>query len=414
MRFGRESSLRQLIRLAWRNVRRHRARSAMTVLAIVVGVSSLMLAGGFVEDMFHQLGESLIRSQSGHLQVGRAGSFTHGSRSPEKYLIEDAQALRRQLADRVEVDQVMGRVRFSALLGNGRAELAVVAEGIEPERESKLGTHIRIESGRALDNADHDGILLGHGVARAMKLAPGDRVSLLVSTAGGALNTLDFQVVGTFKTFSNEFDARAIRIGLPAAQELLGTGGINTLVVLLHRTADTSAVASLFGSVAPSRGLEVRSWMELNDFYEKTVALYRRQLGVLELIILVMVGLGVVNLVNMTVLERVGEFGTMRALGNGNVDVFLLVFIENVMLAAFGALVGLAGGSALAWLVSALGIPMPPPPNSDLGYTARILLTPAVLAKAFTVGFLATVLAALPPAWRVARMPIAEQLRRAI
>ncbi len=414
MQFGKESSYRQLIRLAWRNVRRHRSRSAMTILAIVVGVSSLMLAGGFVEDLFHQLGESLIRSQSGHLQVGKVGSFTYGSRSPEKYLISDAEGLRRALAERREVDDVMARVRFSALLGNGKAELAILAEGIEPEREAKLGTHLRIESGRALTRADHDGILLGHGVARAMKLAPADRVSLLVSTADGALNTLDFQVVGTFRTFSNEYDARAVRIGLPAAQELLGTAGVNALVVLLKRTADTQRVARMFESAAPGRGLEVKTWIELNDFYEKTVALYRRQLGVLELIILVMVGLGVVNLVNMTVLERVGEFGTMRALGNGNVDVFVLVLIENVMLAAFGALVGLLVGTTLGWLVSAIGIPMPPPPNADIGYTARILLTPALALKAFTVGFMATVLAALPPAARVARMPIAEQLRRAI
>jgi len=386
----------------------------MTILAIVVGVSSLMLAGGFVEDLFHQLGESLIRSQSGHLQAGKVGSFTYGSRSPEQYLIENADAQRSSFASRDEVDEVMGRIRFSALLGNGKAELAVVAEGIEPERESKLGTHMRIESGRALTSADHDGILLGQGLARAMKLVPGDRVNLLVSTAGGALNTLDFQVVGTFKTFSNEFDARAVRIALPAAQELLGTTGINTLVVLLKDTADTVRIARMFEQAAGVRGLEVKTWMELNDFYEKTVALYRSQLGVLELIILVMVGLGVVNLVNMTVLERVGEFGTMRALGNGNVDVFVLVLIENVMLAAFGALLGLVTGTALAWLISAVGIPMPPPPNADIGYTARILLSPAVMAKAFAVGFVATVLAALPPAWRVARMPIAEQLRRAI
>ncbi len=386
----------------------------MTILAIVVGVSSLMLAGGFVEDLFHQLGESLIRSQSGHIQLGKVGSFTYGSRSPEKYLLPDTDELRKALAHRKEVDDVMARVRFSGLLGNGRAELAIVAEGIEPESEAKLGTHLRIESGRALTSSDHDGILLGHGVARSMKLVPGDRVSLLVSTAGGALNTLDFQVIGTFKTFSNEFDARAVRLGLPAAQELLGTAGVNALVVLLHRTADTQRVARMFESAAAGRGLEVKTWMELNDFYEKTVALYRRQLGVLELIILVMVGLGVVNLVNMTVLERVGEFGTMRALGNGNVDVFMLVIIENAMLAVFGALVGVLAGVVLAWLVSAIGIPMPPPPNSDIGYTAHILLTPAVLFKAFAVGFLATVLAALPPAARVARMPIAEQLRRAI
>ena len=63
-------------------------------------------------------------------------------------------------------------------------------------------------------------------------------------------------------------------------------------------------------------GLEVKTWLELNDFYAKTVKMYDVQFGVLRIIILLMVLLSVVNSVNMSVFERVGEFGTMMALGN--------------------------------------------------------------------------------------------------
>jgi len=414
MQFATGSSWRQLLRLAGRNLVRNRARTGMTTLAVVVGVTSLILAGGFIEDLFHQLGEALIRSQSGHLQVGKVGFASHGSRSPEKYLISDVQQRRDAIRRLPQVEEIAGRVRFSALLNNGRTDLPVLVEGVEPDIEARIGTYTQIVSGRALTPDDGYAAMLGQGVASAMKVGPGDRINLLVSTSDGALNTLDFEVVGTFRTFSKEFDARAVRVALPAAQELVATAGVNMIVLLLEKTSQTDAVASILERSLTGAGLEVLTWTELNDFYEKTVALYRRQLAVLEFIILVMVGLGVVNLVNMAVLERVGEFGTMRALGNGNIDVFMLVMVENVMLAACGATLGLLVGAASAWLVSLLGIPMPPPPNSDMGYTARILLTPAVLLKAFAVGFLATVLAALPPAARVARMPIAEQLRRAI
>lgn len=414
MRFGRESSWQQLLRLARRNLLRNRARTLMTMLAIVTGVSSLMLASGFIEDLFQQLGEALIHSQSGHVQVGKAGFVTYGSRSPEKYLIDEVEDRRASIGRVRQVEQVAGRIRFSALLNNGRVDLSVLVEGVEPKAEAKLGTYMQVASGRSLAPEDAYGVVLGEGVASALKLVPGDRVNLLASIGDGALNTLDFEVVGTFRSFSKDFDARAVRIALPAAQELLATSGVNSLVILLEDTAATGAVARTLERSLKGYGLEVKTWMELNDFYEKTVALYRRQLGVLELIILVMVGLGVVNLVNMAVLERVGEFGTMRALGNGNVDVFMVVLLENTILAACGAALGVVAGAALAWMVSAVGIPMPPPPNADIGYTARILLTPAVMAKGFAVGFVATVFAALAPAWRVSRMPIAEQLRRAI
>ena len=69
-------------------------------------------------------------------------------------------------------------------------------------------------------------------------------------------------------------------------------------------------------------GLEVKTWVELNDFYEKTVELYKGSLAFCKLIILVMVLLSVANSVNMSMFERTGEFGTMMALGNRSGHIF--------------------------------------------------------------------------------------------
>jgi hypothetical protein len=65
-------------KLALRNVLRHKTRTGMTLLAIIVGVVGLILSGGFVQDIFTQLGEVLIHSQSGHMQVARDGYFEQG------------------------------------------------------------------------------------------------------------------------------------------------------------------------------------------------------------------------------------------------------------------------------------------------------------------------------------------------
>ena len=89
--------LRPMWKLALRNVLRQKARTGMTLLAIIAGVLGLILSGGFVHDIFTQLGEVLIHSQSGHMQVARSGYFEHGARSPEKYLIDDPEALRKEI-----------------------------------------------------------------------------------------------------------------------------------------------------------------------------------------------------------------------------------------------------------------------------------------------------------------------------
>jgi putative ABC transport system permease protein len=124
-----------------------------------------------------------------------------------------------------------------------------------------------------------------------------------------------------------------------------------------------------------------------------------------------MVMLSVANSIKMSVFERVGEFGTMMALGNRRGQVFRLVLLESALLGVVGAVLGLLLGVAFALLISAVGIPMPPPPNANIGYTALVRVVPAVLFGALAVGFIATVLAAAWSGVRVARIPIAQALR---
>lgn len=402
----------ELVRLAVRNVGRHRARTALVVGAVAFGVAGLILAGGFVQDIFRQLGEALIRSQSGHLQIARKGFFEQGTRFPEKYLIPKPAEVAAQAAQHVRAHVVMGRLAFSGLLGNGTADLPIVGEGVEPEKEAQLASFVTMVAGRALEEQDRYTAVIGQGLAESLRLDAGSRAVLLASTAEGALNTLDLEIVGVFQSFSKDYDARAVRVPLAAAQELLGVNGANTLVVLLVETSDTRRAAAALGAVAASGGLEVKTWQELNDFYENTVKLYDRQFLVLQIIVLAMVMFGVANAVNMAVFERTGEFGTMRAVGDNARKIFSLVLVEGALLGLIGAALGVAAGVVLAVAISAVGIPMPPPPNSSVGYTAKIQIVPAVLGSAFLVGWVATVLASIPPAWRVSRIPIVEALRQ--
>ncbi|PTD96951.1 ABC transporter permease [Pseudothauera lacus] len=401
-----------LFKLALRNIFRQKLRTAMTLAAIVFGVSGLILSGGFVHDIFHQLGEAIIHSQTGHVQVFRKDFLDRGTRQPDRFLIDQPERLAATLAEHEAVAEVAARLNFAGLINNGRRDLAIIGEGIEPDKEARLGTYLQITAGRQLEDGDEFGMLLGQGVAHAMNLRPGDQATLVMTTADGAMNTLDFDIVGVFQSFSKDFDARAVRIPLAAAQTLMDTPGANVLVVTLHHTADTDSAHAAVRARIDAASMEARNWRELSDFYDKTLQLYDRQFGVLQWIILFMVLLSVANSVNMSAFERLGEFGTLQALGNRKRDVFRLIVVENLVLGALGATLGVVIGITLALIISAIGIPMPPPPNANVGYTAFIRVIPATVLTAFLIGFAATVLAAVFPARRVSATPVVEALRQ--
>jgi putative ABC transport system permease protein len=243
-------------------------------------------------------------------------------------------------------------------------------------------------------------------------LHAGQSVNVVVSTAAGSLNTLEFRVVGIFRTYSKEFDERGARINLRDAHELLQTTGVNSIVVLLHKTSDTASEASVLRSSLGSGELDVKTWYELSDFYSKTVELFKRQFGFLELVILLLIVLSVLNTINLNMFERRGEFGTMRALGTGDKRIFAMIVIEGVWLGIVGSVVGMAIGIVAAMALSAVGIPMPPPPNAELGYIAQIRIERTTVLAAGAIGILASALASLLPGWRISRMPIVDALRQ--
>ena len=400
-----------MLRFALRNLFRQGLRTSLTLAAIAFGVAALIVSGGFLNDLLIQLGEATIHSQTGHLQVAKRGYFASGATAPERYRFPDEQHARAIMLAQPGVRDVLGRVRFSGLISNGRADWPIVGEGIEPGKETRLGTYMQIVAGRTLDDRSRFGVMVGEGVADALRLHPGDHVTLLANTDQGALNSVDLDVLGVFRTYSRDYDARAVRISFEAAKDLLGTDATSVLVASLDRTEDTDSVASALRRRFAGRPVDVKTWIQLNDFYEKTVDLYRQQFGILQAIMLVMVLLGVANSVNMSMFERVGEFGTMRALGNRPRRVFGQIVVEGTVLGTLGAALGAGIGIGMAIALSAIGIPMPPPPNANLGYVATIRVVPMVIVQACFAGFAAAVIASLVPARRLSRMPIVDALR---
>lgn len=403
-----------LLKLALRNVFRQKGRSAATLSAIVFGVVALILSGGFVKDTIDGLAEAVIYGQSGHLQVSRDGYREMGSRDFAAYLIERPEVLRRQLDSLPEVEETLLRMVFPGLLNNGHTDWAIGVEGVEPEGEARLGTYLHIADGVSLEKSHEFAMMIGDGVAQALDLEVGDWVDLLISTPGGAANLLGFEVAGIFQTFSKEYDARAVRIPLPAAQELIGEEGAHIAVIRLSDTGATERAAGRVNDAVVSQGFEVHDWVALNPFYRQTVQLYGQQFGFLAIVILAMITLSVGNAVNMNAHERAAEFGTMQACGARRGTIFRLILMENGLLGLLGAVVGVLLGSLLAVSISAVGIPMPPPPNSDLAYDALIPLSWWITFLAIAVGVMAPLLAALRPAWRTAHADIADSLRQGV
>jgi putative ABC transport system permease protein len=113
----------------------------------------------------------------------------------------------------------------------------------------------------------------------------------------------------------------------------------------------------------------------------------------------------------MSVLERVGEIGTAMALGVTRGQILRQFLTEGALVGALGGAIGVGIGTVLAYAISAIGIPMPPPPGMGRGYIAEIMVTPRLALEALGLAVATTLAASVYPAWKAARLVIVDALR---
>ncbi len=415
-------ALQRLFEISWRNVFRNKRRSLLTLLILVLGSSGLILVGGFFENLLEGHREQFIHSQTGHLQVNRAGYFQKGASAPLDYLLADVGRLRSEIEAEPGVKFTVPRLKFGGMASTEETSIAVLVVGTEARAERRMGAvkaanvdhgSTRIVAGRDLDPSDGLGVLLGKGLAEALGVGVGDGFTFLTTRRAGAIEGGQMRVRGIFETIAKDFDDHAVKMNLEAAQQLLGAPDqVHSLLVLLDETSRTVPVRDRLqgGFQAAGRGLETLTWEEQGLFYRQSKDILARIYAVIQLIIGVIFLFSIANTVNMALFERIREFGTMMAMGNGRGTVFLTIFAESLILGILGSAGGIAAGLGLAQVVSAIGIEMPPPPQSSSGYFAMISVTWPLIRETAAISLAATALSALWPAFRATRFRIVQAL----
>ncbi len=397
------------LKFAVQNTLRNRRRSGVTVSIAALGTAAILLAGGFALSTYQGLSEMASRS-TGHLVVARPAQFDKDEDTPLQHGLDNAAELRTRLLADPDVRQVLPRVEFSGLISNGDKSTVMMATGIDPDSEFAVkGPFLSITAGEVLSNdAKTAEVMLGEGLAKSLKAKPGSSLTLLASTADGALNALDVVVKGVFSTGVPDMDLRFIYTDIATAQKLLNTQRVSSLGVFLARMDMTQAAQQRVAAANPE--LKVKTWLDLAFFYKAVKDLYNRIFGAMGLIIGVIVVFVVTNAMAMAIIERTREIGTLRALGTLPRQLLTTLGLEGMVLGGAGALVGAVLSIGVTVFLLVVPMEMPPPPGQTKGYPLLITFD-ALMYLATMVSMVAlTVLASTWVARKTVNMPVVEAL----
>ncbi|MFZ5818348.1 MAG: ABC transporter permease [Chloroflexota bacterium] len=403
-----------LLKIAWRNVWRQRRRTLLIAAAMGVIMSLLVLFDGVIVGFEQSIYGNAIQLLGGNIQIHAPGYSEKTGQKPLLPLADPAGIIQAAEANPHTVAAAQ-RIVTGGLVTNREGAFSVSIIGVQPEKESRISPVAgNITIGRYLHPDDGDLIVIGQGLATAMEITVGDRITM----AGGSLHDQTRQrtmtVVGVFDVGVPSVEKETIYMSLVEAQGLFGLDGqVTEVVVSLEQIGQEPVVVAQLNKEQPA--YEVETWVNSMPELKQTMDMKTSVMNIFGTIMLGIAAIGILNLLMMAVFERTREIGVIGALGLKPREITLLFLLEGILIGLLGALLGVLLGLALTGILGMVGIDYTE--FADLTeYTALItgkiypeFLPIKVLGRAITLAVIAA-LAALYPAREAARREPAEAL----
>lgn len=344
----------ETLTLALTAIKANRLRSSLTILGIVIGVTSVILLialvsglNSYITTQIQGLGSNLIFVIPGRM----GGARTPGGVQANRLTFQDAVNLKNKLNGEAEVSAVVQRnatLKYSNKNNRGAAVF-----GVEANYPKLIST--KLTSGRFFNNSEAES---------------GKRVTVIGSTVQknllGNINPIGkkidiagtkYQVVGVLEpkgsTFGMDQD-NTVFIPLSAAQRQFGIDKLNTIYLSANKAEDVKKVQEDATNILKKRFSEdeftVMTQEQTLSTISQITGVLTMALGGIAAISLIVGGIGIMNIMLVSVTERTKEIGLRKALGARPKDIRDQFLIEAITLSGLGGMIGIILGAGLSFV----------------------------------------------------------------
>jgi putative ABC transport system permease protein len=404
-----------VFRLAWRNLWRHPRRTWLTVGAIMFSNMLLVFMISLQFGMYGLMIDNTLQAFTGHLQIQAPGYIDD---QKMRQTVDDVVPLATKLRDHFDSDSIAARATAFALVSSEERSYGTAVIGVEPAFERNVSTLPGLVSeGRYLGEQDAAEIVIGAALARNLRVALGDELTLIGSGRDGSFAAAVVNIVGVFESGLADFDRSITEIPLGLFQDVFYMDGSGHHVVInLPLIDDVPVVKAQVEALLPAgQELVVHDWDALQPGLQQAIKADMSSAFFMYGILVILVAFSVLNTQLMSVLERTHEFGIVMALGLTPGRLGRLVLLETAILGLLGLLFGALLGALVTYWLSVNGFSYPGMEEMTAKFHLPARFYPQVSVLSLLIGpvvvFIFTILAAVYPALRLRKLHPVEAMR---
>lgn len=343
------------LKLGWRNLFRNKRRTIIEISSIagsvLLGIWWNNLAVGTYEKMI----DDGVRMGSGHIGIYHR-EYLELRKTEQIIAVDDLVA---ELERDPDVAAVYPRLMVPGLLRSSRDSRPTAILGIDFAREQ--GSNPLLDPKRIVEGSLPEKpreAVIGKVLAQELGLSLGKKFVFMAQGSDGDIVSTLLRVSGIIESHVREIDNATVLIDREHLGEIIGyTSSAHEIGIILHNNRLIKrAFPRIERIVNHYENARPFTWEEAMPELSSAVRLDHAGLQVMVVLLYLIVGIGTVNTILMSVIERTREFGVFRAIGLNSTGIRKMVMSEALVLAFAGVTVGLIVGSLLSTYTAVYGI----------------------------------------------------------
>ncbi len=411
-------------KIAFFNLFRRKSRTIAVILMITFGIAMMMFTQGLYEGMIIQMVQSAIRTGTGDIEICKKGYY-------ESQLLSDYLKPNKALIDFLDQEKNIlaytYRLKTDGLVSSSAYSQGTKIYGIIPAKETNfLNYQNALVSGNF--ELDSYSAIIGFRLAKKLKVKIGKKIVINAQSLDKEITAGVFRIKGIIKTNNPAIDEGGVLIDLPTMQNMFKVNGIseyNILVKDQKLLEETRKKIRVEGGLPPSKittpsGAEpleysIFTWKDVNkllEFSEKFMIYY---VMVCYFIVFLVVAIGLFNIIFISVLERIREYGILIAIGTKFKHVFWMIIFESLILSLIGYVLGAFCGLLLLLYLKIFGLNLSFFAEGLNSFGMASIIYSDIKISYFIIPlvavFITAIISALYPIWKLWRLKPVEAIR---